>query len=685
MSARGAAGCLLGFAPSCPADPSRPRDPRPSDGRRSSRPGRPPGRRLQQHPQLRGRSARGPPVHPDGSGLDRRRRPRAVGHRRPGGIAGHHLLRVHRPAGGGRDPDRAAGRLPFLQTADGDDAGAVLLASLSPSQIWNRGAVAQPRETPTGLTVPFGPAAEPSLASLTPGARRVPTWRSRGRHPRRLDRRHGRLVRRRPRLRDRTGGGDAQRGRAVDRRRRRGRAARRVRRRRLAAEVRVAERVDDRWRITPVATLSACGEGCPPPASIAMVGDTPLVVVAHPGSGDLIAAQRDGDAWTTEVAATGVSGGAALAATGDAAAISFATETGVSVASGTFGSWTIDEVAQASGVVSSGVAVDGEGTTWVAWEDGDGIHLASSAEGGFEEVEVSGTDGTSPSLATTEDGASVFLAWYDPESGDLRLGAYAEVDDLLVAAQSPPPKWWRGRPRRAAARTAADPRDRGAGHGVRHHLSRGARGAAVHDHLRQRGPAASQPLALRRPRVLGAPPTTTLDGAPVSETVEYDFDAIDEANTYYFQCDFHPIPSMRGTFVVVEGADGGGGGGGGAASRPTFPVASPAGATMPCDLHQAGVVHDPGRARRLPLPGRRSGRLRREGQLAPQAARQLLVTPSIPGPRPWSTRPSRRVDRRLRRGRRADAGVQPDPATQAAVQHPVPRRQVLPVPRAHRR
>jgi hypothetical protein len=59
---------------------------------------------------------------------------------------------------------------PFLQTAEGDDAGAVLLASLSPSQIWNRGAVAQPRETPTGLTVPFGPATEESLASLTPDA-----------------------------------------------------------------------------------------------------------------------------------------------------------------------------------------------------------------------------------------------------------------------------------------------------------------------------------------------------------------------------------------------------------------------------------------------------------------------------------------------------------------------------------
>ena len=42
------------------------------------------------------------------------------------------------------------------------------------------------------------------------------------------------------------------------------------------------------------------------------------------------------------------------------------------------------------------------------------------------------------------------------------------------------------------------------------------------------------------------------------------------------------------------------------------------------------------------------------------------------------------MDARLRRGRRADARVQPDPAAPAPVQHPLPRRQVLPVPGADR-
>jgi hypothetical protein len=210
------------------------------------------------------------------------------------------------------------------------------------------------------------------------------------------------------------------------------------------------------------------------------------------------------------------------------------------------------------------LAVDGEGTTWVAWEDGDGIHLASSAEGGFQEVDVSGTEGgTLPSLAVTEDGASVFLAWYDPESGDLRLGAYAEVEDLLVAAQSPPPQ------------VAAAPPAEGCGEDGQPILEIVAQGTAF-DTTCLVAPAA-EPFTITFDNQDAFPhnvsiyvdaeyseplQTTPLEGAPVSETVEYDFTPIDEPDTYFFQCDFHPQPSMRGSFVVVEGADGGGGGGG---------------------------------------------------------------------------------------------------------------------------
>ena len=64
---------------------------------------------------------------------------------------------------------------PFLQTEEGEDAGAVLLASLTPEQIWNRGAVAQPRESPGGVPVPSSRRPNrPSPASHRRG-RRAPT------------------------------------------------------------------------------------------------------------------------------------------------------------------------------------------------------------------------------------------------------------------------------------------------------------------------------------------------------------------------------------------------------------------------------------------------------------------------------------------------------------------------------
>ncbi len=44
-----------------------------------------------------------------------------------------------------------------------------------------------------------------------------------------------------------------------------------------------------------------------------------------------------------------------------------------------------------------------------------------------------------------------------------------------------------------------------------------------------------------------------------------------------------------------------------------------------------------------------------------------------------------RVDRRLGRGRRPHARVQPDPGASAPFQHPLPRRQVVPLPGPHRR
>ena len=77
-----------------------------------------------------------------------------------------------------------------------------------------------------------------------------------------------------------------------------------------------------------------------PSTQLALLGGEPIVVVADPQSGELIAAYRQGGAWTTEVVATEVSGGASISATGDTAAISFYTGSGLSVLTGGPGSWS---------------------------------------------------------------------------------------------------------------------------------------------------------------------------------------------------------------------------------------------------------------------------------------------------------------------------------------------------------
>jgi plastocyanin len=86
--------------------------------------------------------------------------------------------------------------------------------------------------------------------------------------------------------------------------------------------------------------------------------------------------------------------------------------------------------------------VDGEGQVWVSWEDASGVHLASSGEGsGFQQQDIGGAaeGGVTPSLAITEDGASAYLAWFDPVTGDLFVGVSAELSDVLLAAPSPTP------------------------------------------------------------------------------------------------------------------------------------------------------------------------------------------------------------------------------------------------------
>ncbi|HET9671632.1 MAG TPA: cupredoxin domain-containing protein [Actinomycetota bacterium] len=490
---------------------------------------------------------------------------------------------------------------PYLQTQEGENAAAVLLTTLTPdTQVWNRGAVAQPRPTPAGVTVPFGPAEEPSLSSLSPataagtdvavaGTDVHVTWASDA----------GVFYGLGPDFQIESieagagAGGPAiavgEGGAPIVAYTKAG----------LQPEVRVAERVGERWTTTPVTTLSQCGSDCPPPTDVGIVGGEPIVVVTDPATRELIAARRQGDAWSTEVIATGVVGGASLATTEDAATVAYYTPNAVAIATGGLGGgWSVDEVATVepapepspepspsptTGVSPSpaegeepqaadeplrtepatGIAVDGEGTVWVAWEDAQGVHLASGGGGAFEEQDLGRTEGgVTPTVGVTEDGSSVYLGWFDPVSADLLVAISAELDGIVLAAPSPTA------PVQAGGGTATCGED----------------GEPVLE-------IAAQSLTFDTDCLVapaGEPFTITFDNqdaAPIThnvaiypdqtstepifqeppfggpQTVEYDVPALD-ADEYAFRCDVHPT-TMSGTLAVVEGGGGGGGNGGG--------------------------------------------------------------------------------------------------------------------------
>jgi plastocyanin len=91
---------------------------------------------------------------------------------------------------------------------------------------------------------------------------------------------------------------------------------------------------------------------------------------------------------------------------------------------------------------STGVAVADDGTAYLTYVDPGtrSVVLASGSAGGvFEPVPTRATEGGKwPAVDVTPDGATVSLAWYDPEGQDLAYGTVADSTDLILAAPSPP-------------------------------------------------------------------------------------------------------------------------------------------------------------------------------------------------------------------------------------------------------
>lgn len=184
--------------------------------------------------------------------------------------------------------------------------------------------------------------------------------------------------------------------------------------------------------------------------------ETPFVVYADPVAGSPMIARSTGDGWeSSEIEAGGGGIGLSVATTaGGDPVVAYYTGRGdaVHVAVASDGSWSVSTAAElAAAEVAQGtepgrlrrttaVAVDGQGTVYVAWYDpvADHVALASGGASSFATVPTKGTLGAdSPALTVSPDGETVYLAWHDHLNGDLGLGVLGQAGDLALALPSP--------------------------------------------------------------------------------------------------------------------------------------------------------------------------------------------------------------------------------------------------------
>jgi plastocyanin len=333
-------------------------------------------------------------------------------------------------------------------------------------------------------------------------------------------------------------------------------------------EVRVATAGTEAWEVDVAATTELCN-GCPSPgtAPIVVSGGAPVVLFADADTGDLSQATLTGSRWQVGSAVPGVeASGLAAASDGETAYLSFYADGSFHVASDAGTQWTSAEVApadvSAAETPTSGVALDDEGTVYVAWQDADGVHMASGDGEAFEALETRDADsGVMPSIAVTADGATVYLSWYDPEGQDLLLGVLGDVGDLSLANPSPIPP-----PSEGPA-----PADDECGADGEIALEITAENIAFSTDCLVA--PANEDFTIEYSNLEAVPHNLAVYGEQGGELIvgtEVAAGPLDdpldvpaqEPGSYFFQCDVHPT-TMFGTLAAVEGGGGGGGNGGG--------------------------------------------------------------------------------------------------------------------------
>jgi hypothetical protein len=360
-----------------------------------------------------------------------------------------------------------------------------------------------------------------------------------------------------------------------------------------AIEIHVASLAGDAWTDEVVAAAEPCSScGQVGRTAIGVLNGAAVVAFVDPIGGAIRTVTNADGGWRESGSVSGdVLGGVSMASTGDTAFLAYYGDDAVSLASFDGGDWTSTKVADApiddaepdtgNLAPSTGVAIDDQGTAYVAWQDALGVHLASGDGSTFDEQQTRGTDGgVTPAVAVAPDGSRVYVSWYDPEAQDLLMGTLGELDELAIANPSPipPPS---AAPSSGATECGAD---------SQLVLDVAANGTAF-DTSCLVGPAGQpfeiafddqDPVATAGAHNIGIYTEQGGDelfkGDPVEgpDSVVYSVKDPLDAGTYFFQCDFHPT-IMTGTFAAIESGKGASGGGGSGAGQGSSSDAGSAG------------------------------------------------------------------------------------------------------------
>ncbi len=253
---------------------------------------------------------------------------------------------------------------PYITTDDPEpkDGAAIGVASLSAEGVWTRGAAAQVRETPTGVSIPYGPALDKSLVGATAentNGTDIAIDEAGGRH----------VVWTSQSGVSYAGGADAF---SVEKVFDYGYGLRKagpIGRASVTAdadgnpwvaytvnasgqEVRVATRSADEWSTQTVATIPQCA-GCPQPlpTRIGVTAAGPTVAWVDTAAGAVMVSVLDGDEWVASEVAGGVSGQGldmAVDADGNGILTFYDDDGGVQLARQSGASWSLTTIADAT-------------------------------------------------------------------------------------------------------------------------------------------------------------------------------------------------------------------------------------------------------------------------------------------------------------------------------------------------